>query len=46
LITITLVVLATWRSVRKGEAPIETPSELAEELEAQRGGDRGADDVG
>ncbi len=46
LITITLVVLATWRSVRKGEAPIETPTELAEALEVERGRDGGTGDAG
>jgi membrane protein DedA with SNARE-associated domain len=34
LITIALVAVGTWRNIRKGEAPIETPTELASELSA------------
>ena len=34
LLTFAIVVVGVWRTARKGEHPIETPAELAEELEA------------
>ena len=34
LLTFAIVAVTMWRTARKGQHPIETPSELAEELEA------------
>lgn len=37
LITFAIVLISVWRSMRKGVHPIETPTELAEELTAAEG---------